>query len=158
MEYIRAFFSNYMLICGIVAWFAAQILKIPGELYRHRGLSFRRILFGNGGMPSSHSATVCAVSCAAAIKFGLDSSAFAICCVLAMIVMNDAMGVRRETGDQARVLNKIVADLPEEKADDIMPRALKEMVGHTPLQVVIGGLVGLVIPFLMQYIPAFGLH
>ena len=72
--------------------------------------------------------------------------------------MNDAMGVRRETGDQAKVLNKIVADLPEEKADDIMPRALKEMVGHTPLQVVIGGLVGIAIPFLMQYIPAFGLH
>ena len=158
MENIVAFFSNFMLMCGVVAWFAAQILKIPSELYRHRGLSLRRIFFGNGGMPSSHSATVCAVSCAAALKYGLDSAVFAICCVLAMIVMNDAMGVRRETGDQAKVLNKIVADLPEEKADDIMPRALKEMVGHTPLQVVIGGLVGIAIPFLMQFIPAFGLH
>ena len=158
MELIKSFFCNFMLMCGVTAWMAAQLLKIPGELYRHRGVSIWRILFGNGGMPSSHSATVCAVSCAAAIQCGLNSPAFAICCVLAMIVMNDAMGVRRETGDQAKVLNRIVADLPEEKAGDIMPRELKEMVGHTPIQVVIGGLLGVAIPFAMQFIPWFGIR
>lgn len=158
LNLIKDVFSNYMLVCGFSAWLIAQLLKIPFGVYRHHGVSFRAVLFGNGGMPSSHSATVCAITCAAALNPGLNSPAFAICCILSIVVMNDAVGVRRETGEQAKILNKIVADLPQEKTDDIMAGELKELVGHTPFQVLVGALLGVLIPLLFQFIPWFGLR
>ena len=143
---IEAFFSNYVLISAICAWFVAQFLKVVVTLFKERQFKPSVLLFSLGGMPSSHSATVCALGTASAIQFGVDSFAFAICAVLAMVVMTDAMGVRWQTGEQSKVINRIVKQLfggnPEEAET-----ALKELVGHTPFQVLMGAIVGIATPF-----------
>ena len=145
----KAFFSNFVLVSAICAWFVAQFLKVVVTLFKEKQFKPRVLLFSLGGMPSSHSATVCALFTAAAIKFGFNSFEFAICAVLAMVVMTDAMGVRWQTGEQSKVINKIVKQLfggnHEESAT-----ALKELVGHTPFQVLMGAIVGVATPFVTQ--------
>ena len=145
----KAFFSNYVLISAICAWFVAQFLKVVVTLIKEREFKPKVLLFSLGGMPSSHSATVCALFTAAAIKCGFNSFEFAISAVLAMVVMTDAMGVRWQTGEQSKVINKIVKQLfggnHEESAT-----ALKELVGHTPFQVLMGAIVGVATPFVTQ--------
>lgn len=108
-------------------------------------------MWGDGGMPSAHSATVCAMAIATGRCMGFDSAVFAVACVLAIITMHDAMGVRYETGEQAKVLNQIIdswIDLSEKNVPFLQNMHLKEMVGHTPLQVTAGFLVGAVVGFL----------
>ena len=145
----KAFFSNFVLVSAICAWFVAQFLKVVVTLIKEREFKPKVLLFSLGGMPSSHSATVCALFTASAMKFGFDSFEFAICAVLAMVVMTDAMGVRWQTGEQSKVINKIVKQLfggnHEESAT-----ALKELVGHTPFQVFMGAIVGIATPFVTQ--------
>ena len=145
----KAFFSNFVLVSAICAWFVAQFLKVVVTLFKEKQFKPRVLLFSLGGMPSSHSATVCALFTAAAIKFGFNSFEFAVCAVLAMVVMTDAMGVRWQTGEQSKVINKIVKQLfggnHEESAT-----ALKELVGHTPFQVLMGAIVGVATPFVTQ--------
>ena len=150
MENILAFFSNFMLMCGVVAWFAAQILKIPSELYRHRGLSLRRIFFGNGGMPSSHSATVCGLTVASGLCYGVDSFQFAISFILAAVVMYDAIGVRQETGKQAKLLNLIMEQDWFNLNNQEIQQRLKEFVGHTPLQVAAGAALGIILALIVH--------
>ena len=140
-EQIKALFSNYVLLSTIFGWFAAQFFKMIITLIRYRTFSVKTMLFSLGGMPSSHTATVCSLVASSAIMFGFGSFEFAISFVLAMVVMTDAVGVRRETGEQAKVLNQILEEMfsgDQQKTD----RALKELVGHTPFQVAIGALVG----------------
>ena len=106
---------------------------------------------GRRGMPSAHSATVCAMVIATARCEGIDSAIFAVACVVAIITMHDAMGVRHETGEQAKVLNQMIdqwIEVSEKNAPFLQNMHLKEMVGHTPLQVVAGFLVGLVVGLL----------
>ena len=145
----KAFFSNFVLISAICAWFVAQFLKVVVTLFKERQFKPSVLLFSLGGMPSSHSATVCALCTASAMQFGFNSFAFAITAVLSMVVMTDAMGVRWQTGEQSKVINKIVKQLfggnPEEAGT-----ALKELVGHTPFQVFMGAAVGIATPFLTQ--------
>ena len=108
-------------------------------------------MWGDGGMPSAHSATVCAMVIATARSEGIASPIFAIASVLAIITMHDAMGVRYETGEQAKVLNQMIEqwiDVSEKNAPLLQNLHLKEMVGHTPLQVVAGVVVGVVVGFL----------
>lgn len=147
MYTLEAFFTNYVLISTICAWFIAQFLKMVVTLIKEKTFKPSLLLFSLGGMPSSHSATVCALFTSAAIKHGLGSFEFAVSAIIAMIVMTDAMGVRWETGEQSKVINKIVKQLfggnPEEAET-----ALKELVGHTPFQVFMGALVGIATPFL----------
>lgn len=152
LQFIKDLFGNYLLMSAFGAWFLAQFLKIPSGIFRQRQFSVRAMLFGNGGMPSSHTAAVCSMTFAALLRYGVASPWFALCGVLALIVMNDAMGVRRETGEQAKVLNRIVADLPDEKTDGI-PKDMKELVGHTPFQVLVGAVLGIAVAVLMQYMP-----
>ena len=102
-------------------------------------------------MASAHSATVCAMVIATARCEGIDSAIFAVACVVAIITMHDAMGVRHETGEQAKVLNQMIdqwIEVSEKNAPFLQNMHLKEMVGHTPLQVVAGFLVGLVVGLL----------
>ena len=99
-------------------------------------------MFANGGMPSSHSATVLALTTAAAMQYGLGSPIFALSAILSIIVMNDAFGVRYETGEQAKILNRITKELFSGKAEEINT-GLKELVGHTPFQVLVGAIVGI---------------
>lgn len=144
----RLLFGNYLLSLPVLAWCAAQLAKTIIYLIMNRKFNVER-LFGAGGMPSSHSATVCALFMGAARAYGLQSPYFAITFVLAAIVMYDAMGVRLETGKQAKVLNRILEDFRADNTEADEFDKLKELVGHTPLQVVSGALLGIVIALLV---------
>ena len=143
MKYVQDFFGNYMLVSAILGWLIAQFLKIFTGLISNRKFSIW-LMFSNGGMPSSHSATVLALCTAAGIQYGLGSAAFAISAILSVIVMNDASGVRYETGEQAKIINRIAKELFSGKEEDFNT-GLKELVGHTPFQVAMGALLGVVI-------------
>ena len=148
---VKNFFGNYMLVSAMVAWLIAQIIKIFTGLYKDGRMSLKNILFSTGGMPSSHSATVLALTIAAALEYGLGSSAFAICAILSMVVMIDASGVRYETGKQAVLLNKITREIFSGDPE-LMNSGLKELVGHTPLQVAMGALLGAVVGIAMYFV------
>ena len=143
MKYVLDFFGNYILISAILGWMMAQFLKLFTGLLTERKFSLK-LMFSNGGMPSSHSATVMALCSACAVKEGFASPYFAISVVLAVIVMNDALGVRYETGEQAKILNKITKELFSGSSAEINT-GLKELVGHTPFQVFMGAVLGIVV-------------
>ena len=108
---VTSFFGNYMLMSAMIAWLAAQIIKIFTGLYQSGQMSLRSILFSTGGMPSSHSASVMALAVSGGLRYGFSSPIFALAAVFAMVVMIDASGVRYETGKQAALLNKITKEL-----------------------------------------------
>ena len=149
MYTFEAFINNFPAICTLVAWFLAQFLKVVVILIKEKQFKPRILLFSLGGMPSSHSASVCALWTACAIEYGFGSAAFAISGILAMVVMTDAMGVRWQTGEQSKVINKIVKQLFGGHPDEV-GTALKELVGHTPFQVFMGAIVGIATPFVTQ--------
>ena len=151
MYTFKAFFTNYVLMSTVSAWFLAQFLKMVTTLIKEKQFKPRLMLFSSGGMPSSHSASVCSLCTATAINGGFGTTAFAITAVLAMVVITDAMGVRWETGEQSKVINKIVKKLFAGNPEDT-ETALKELVGHTPFQVLMGCIVGIAVPFIMLVI------
>ncbi len=133
-------FANRVLQATFVAWVTAQVLKVVIELlWKHR-LDLR-LLTSAGGMPSSHSATVCGLATAVALHDGLSSTLFAISVVLAVVVMYDAAGVRRAAGIQARILNQIIDELFQ--GHPISETHLRELLGHTPIQVIVGAVLGI---------------
>ena len=148
-DFISEFISNRILLAGACGWLTAQVLKTIIYAITNHGIDWTR-LAGDGGMPSGHSATVTAIAVSCGIELGFDSALFALSFFFAIIVMHDAMGIRLETGKQAMMLNNLAEVIydkeltPEEK--------LKEFVGHTPLQVVMGSILGLVIAILMHTI------
>lgn len=143
------FFGNTIFFAAAAGWLVAQVLKTFIHMFFTKQFIAERLI-GSGGMPSSHSATVCALSTAACIKYGAGSFEFAISLILALIVMYDAMGVRRETGIQAKLLNEMIAIFAEMGKEELSPdEKLKEFVGHTPLQVLAGALLGILIAILM---------
>ena len=152
---LNGLFTNYCLMSAVAGWFVAQILKIFTGIFRVRDFSFRAMMFGTGGMPSSHSASVVALCTSIALKFGFASPLFAISALLCIIVMNDAVGVRRETGKQSKALNLILKDLFSE-SPEVVNETFRELIGHTPLQVVCGAITGFAVAMLMSMIPAFG--
>ena len=155
MNFWKALISNFPLVCAGTAWFTAQILKVFTGVFKMRKFSVTALLFGNGGMPSSHSASVSALVVSCGMAYGVGSGYFAIAALFAIIVMGDAAGVRAETGKQSKVLNRMMKELiSAENHGEVKPK-LKELVGHTPLQVVIGSLLGIAIPFLMALIPLY---
>lgn len=142
--------SNTVLVSAITAWFVAQVLKTLIDMWYTKGFSIER-MWGSGGMPSSHSATVCALMISTAFEYKVSSFEFAISFVLATIVMHDAMGVRRETGRQAKLLNLILdSDFMEIKGIEDFEKRLKEFVGHTPLQVFMGAVLGIIIAVIIN--------
>ena len=147
--------TNYYLISAMSAWLLAQFLKIFTGFFREQRFSVKALFFGTGGMPSSHTATVAALCTACALGEGFDSAVFAISVVLAIIVMIDAIGVRRETGKQSRALNIIIEEIFKSHEKNFDTR-FKELIGHTPLQVVCGFITGVVAAVLLSLIPAFG--
>ncbi len=141
MEVLTGLVTNQVLMSAVFGWLTAQVLKTMIDIWYSKSFSPDR-LWGSGGMPSSHSATVTALATAAACHYGLSSFEFAISVILAIIVMYDAMGVRRETGKQSKLLNMLLeADLFGEGFADF-EGTLKELVGHTPLQVFMGAVLG----------------
>ncbi len=151
MEYIKDLFTNYPLMCAVAGWFFAQICKLFTGMFQERNFDIIAALFGTGGMPSSHSAAVCALATACAISYGLGSFHFAVTVVLAFIVMRDASGVRRSAGEQAKVINRMIKTLSEGGTIDFNSD-IKEIIGHTPFQVFVGAAIGVAIPFLMMLI------
>lgn len=139
-------FNNKILGCALLAWFVAQLLKVMIDLLLKRKLNIGRMI-GSGGMPSSHSAMVTALAVAVGRTAGASSVLFAMCFVLAAIVMYDAAGVRRETGEQAKILNQMIENWIDDDTD--FGRELKELVGHTPLEVFAGAALGIAIGFIM---------
>ena len=149
MLFIQELLSNRIFVTAIVGWFVAQVLKTIIHLILTKEFDAERMV-GSGGMPSSHSATVCALSTATLYEFGPGSYEFAVAAILAIIVMYDARGVRRETGIQAKLLNEIMKVFEDMGRSEISAHdKLKEFVGHTPLQVLIGALLGILIGVFM---------
>lgn len=141
---------NYVLLTAVVSWFSAQIIKTIIHLIRYRTFNPER-LFGAGSMPSSHSALVCSATLAVSRKIGTNSVEFAIMFILAVVVMYDAMGVRRAAGLHAKEINRINKTIEESandnKQDDY--KELKEYLGHTPFEVLGGALLGILISMIV---------
>ncbi len=132
------------LLIAAAAWFIAQIIKCIISLVLNGTLT-ANIAFGSGGMPSSHSATVCALTTAIGFSCGTNSPIFALSCIFSFIVMYDATGVRRETGDQGKVLNMMLELFHDMGKPIPAEKKLKELVGHTPMQVVMGAILGVAV-------------
>ena len=143
---------NYVLVTAISASLTAQLIKVLLNLFIfHRFIAER--MWGAGGMPSSHSATVCAMVVATGRYCGVNSAVFAVAAVLSIIVMYDAMGVRYETGEQAKLLNRMFTEWMDQESEALPflknGKKLKEMVGHTPIEVLTGAVLGILIGFAM---------
>jgi acid phosphatase family membrane protein YuiD len=139
-------FDNRVLMAAFLAWAIAQLSKTLLELLKQRKLILSRLV-SSGGMPSSHSALVTGLAAATGRKFGIDSPDFAITVVLAGIVMYDAAGVRRAVSIQARILNQMIDEAFQ--GHPLAEKRLRELIGHTPVQVLVGGLLGIVVGILL---------
>lgn len=143
------FFTNPVLLCAMISWFSAQVLKLFTTPYYKKEFSVIHTLFGSGGMPSSHAAVVCSTAISCGILYGYDSAIFALAAVFSMVVMRDATGIRREAGKQAEVINQISEELGKKKKK-FMEVTLPELLGHTPLQVLFGALLGFGMAYFCQ--------
>ena len=150
MYIVNQLISNKILISGLVGWATAQILKTIIFLIVNKKLNLER-LFGDGGMPSGHSATVTAVALSVGLECGFNSALFAVATIIAIVVMHDAMGVRLETGKQAKYINEMTELIEKLSGTELSnEEKLKEFVGHTPFQVVMGGILGIVVAILLH--------
>jgi len=140
-------FTNQALIIAACSWAIAQVLKVIIVLVRKKQLDLRYLVI-SGGMPSSHSALVSALATSVALIEGLGSVTFAISAVLALIVMYDAAGVRQSVGKQAIVLNRVIHELRLRRTITELERDLREFIGHTSFQVIIGALLGIAVSWL----------
>lgn len=142
--------TNEILLIPVGAWALAQIIKAMLDLVREKrfDLSF---LVTSGGMPSSHSAMVSALATAVALTDGLGSPLFAVSAILAMVVMYDAAGVRWAVSQQAYILNRIVREFRVRRPIGAVERDLRELIGHTPFQVIAGAVLGIVAAWLWLY-------
>ncbi len=145
MNLINAPTGNLILSLSVFAWALAQILKVVVILLDKGRLDIRFILSG-GGMPSSHSAFVCTCATSTGRLYGWSSPLFSIAAVLAIVVMYDASNVRRAAGEQAKILNYMIKNWSE-MPPAILGKELKELLGHTPFQVLMGALLGIAIGF-----------
>ncbi|MCR5670052.1 MAG: divergent PAP2 family protein [Butyrivibrio sp.] len=144
MDFIYGILHNQILVAAFWAWICAQILKTFIYVVVNKEFNSERLL-GDGGMPSSHSATVMALVTATAFSYGPGSFEIAVTGIMALIVMHDAMGVRRETGKQAKAINNMMEWLNDLNSDIPAEQKLKEFVGHSPLQVFFGAVLGVLV-------------
>ncbi len=152
MSVIRELLSNDILLAGICGWFVAQILKTIIYAVVNREFELERLV-GDGGMPSAHSATVTALATMTGMQCGFSSPFFALASIMAIIVMHDAMGVRRETGKQAKLINEMIELFGAlEQPQLSVETKLKEFIGHTPMQVAAGMLLGIGVAVAYYYL------
>ena len=152
MEWFWELLANPYLITALSAWFVAQVLKTILYAVMNGGLSIER-LFGDGGMPSGHSATVTSLAVFCGLMHGAGSHEFAVSAILAIIVCHDAMGVRHETGKQAILINELIEGFQKLTVEHKLPAIeLKEFVGHTPLQVAAGITLGILDALFMYFV------
>lgn len=143
MHYVIDLFTNIFIIVALSSWFEAQVLKFIIHSVVNRKIDFSRLV-GDGGMPSGHSATVASLAASIGIVNGFGSSLFAIAAIFAIIVCHDAAGVRLETGKQSTVLNEMRNALNILTSNKLPDVKLKEFVGHTHSQVVVGVILGII--------------
>lgn|SRR3989338_5746718 len=143
---IKDVFHNKVFIVTMTAWVFAQCLKVFLGVIREKKFNFRWFI-GTGGMPSSHSAGAAALATSCGMTMGFDSVIFALSVVFALVTMFDAQGVRRQTGQQAEILNKILDEIYWKGR--VESERLKELIGHSPIQVFIGAIIGLLIALIM---------
>lgn len=151
MNRITGLVTNPFIITAITSWLIAQVLKLIIHTVIYKKFDITR-LFGDGGMPSGHSATVCSLAVICGLVCGTGSIEFAISVILAIIVCHDAMGVRLETGKQAILLNEIIESFNVLATEKLPEVKLKEFVGHTPIQVISGALLGIINAVIMYNI------
>lgn len=152
MEWLLDLLSNKFLLTAVISWFIGQVLKTIIHWIIYKKLDLRR-MFGDGGMPSCHSATVTSLATITGLNFGFASFEFAIATILAIVVCHDAMGVRLETGKQAVILNEIIKAFDDLSTNEKLPEVkLKEFVGHTPIQVLAGIVLGFGLALLLNLI------
>ncbi len=151
MNWLRDLAGNNLLLIAVSSWAVAQVLKVFIHWWVYKQFDIMR-LFGDGGMPSGHSATVSSMAALSALVYGPGSFQFAVTAILAVIVCHDAMGVRREAGKQAVVLNEIIRSLDIIFTDDVAEVKLKEFVGHTPYQVGAGIIIGVLNAAVMYFL------
>ena len=150
MSIVQRLLANQVLTSACTGWLVAQVLKTFIDMWYTGTFRVER-LYGNGGMPSSHSATVCALVTSTGLAFGISTFEFAISFIFAIVVMVDAMGVRRETGKQSKLLNMMMEeDFWNFDDPEAVQMRLKEFVGHTPLQVFVGAVLGVLIAVLLN--------
>lgn len=135
--------TNPVIDCALLAWFLAQLIKVLLDMILLRTFDIKRFV-SSGGMPSSHSALVVACTTAIGKRYGIDGVYFALSAILSVVVMYDACNVRRSAGDTAKLVNQILAHVEQLTAEDFADD-LKEVMGHTPLQVLMGALLGLAV-------------
>lgn len=150
MEWFFDFISNKFFMTAVASWTVAQVFKVIIYAIVNKKWDFSR-LFGDGGMPSGHSATVSSLAAITALTYGFGSFEFAISGILAIIVCHDAMGVRLEAGKHAKLLNILVDSFENFSKKELPEVMLKEFVGHTPLQVATGIILGVACALVMDY-------
>ena len=141
---VAGILQNHVLITGLTGWILAQVLKIPIDLFQNRHWNWA-LFFAAGGMPSSHSALVTSTAMAVGLHYGFDNPMFGVATALAMIVVYDATGIRRQAGMQAQKINILVEELL--KGHPISEEHLREVLGHTPLEAMGGVILGLIVAF-----------
>ncbi|MEA4822688.1 MAG: divergent PAP2 family protein [Clostridiaceae bacterium] len=131
--------NNRILLAAVIAWASAQIIKVALSLLKDKKLSLERFV-GSGGMPSSHTSFVIALVTSVGKYTGINNAAFAIAAAFALVTMYDATGVRRAAGEQAKILNYMMDNW--KNAPDMFQKNLKELIGHTPREVIVGAFLG----------------
>lgn len=146
MNILTEIVRNKCIYVPFILWFLIQTFKVVSDLVVNKKLNVKRII-GAGGIPSSHSAVVCSLSMLVGREYGFDSGIFAIALVMSFIVMYDAAGVRRASGKQARILNKIL-ETPGMSTVEVQEKLI-EALGHTPIQVFVGAVIGFFVGFII---------
>ncbi|MBQ9297880.1 MAG: divergent PAP2 family protein [Clostridia bacterium] len=146
MQEFQELLHNKYIIVPMFVWLGIQVFKTLWDLFKEKKFNFKRIL-GAGGMPSSHSAVVCCLSTLIGRDLGFDSAIFGLSVIMSLVVMYDAAGVRRAAGKQAKILNKIV-NTPGLAIETVQEK-LQEVLGHTPVEVFVGALLGVIVGFLV---------
>jgi hypothetical protein len=149
MNLVIALFTNVPLITGGIAFVLSQAAKVVIYYFKDKEFNLMH-LFEAAGMPSTHSAMSCAMTLMIGIREGFSSSIFAVAVIFTIIVLYDAMGVRFAAGQQAVVINKIIEDIYSEKVNE--KEKMKELIGHTPLEVFVGGVIGIAVALLINLI------
>jgi len=146
-EIISGILSNHVLMVTLLAWAIAQTLKVSLGVLRTKRFDFRWFI-GTGGMPSAHAAGSSALAAIIGFDYGFHTALFALASVFAIVTMFDAQGVRRSTGKQASILNKILDDIYWK--GKIEETQLKELIGHTPVEVMMGSIIGILLAIILQ--------
>lgn len=146
MDIFNQIINNKCIYIPVILWFCIQVFKVITDLIVNKRLNVKRII-GAGGMPSSHSAIVTSLAALVGREYGFDSGIFAVALIMAFVVMYDAAGVRRAAGKQARIINKIL-DTPGLSTEQVQEK-LVEALGHTPIQVFAGAVIGILAGMLL---------